>query len=83
MRILIEKAGLILERLEYDSSDYVIWSSEQYLNGIPLHAANSRMVSKKNSIFSDQEITNFKSVIAAENQKNNGDTAAFYLTKKN
>ena len=82
MRMLIEASGFILEKLEYDSSDYVIWSSEQYMRGIPLHAANSRMVSKKNSVFSEKEITHFKKLIAAENKKNNGDTAAFYLRKK-
>ena len=82
MRMLIEASGFILEKLEYDSSDYVIWSSEQYMRGIPLHAANSRMVSKKKSVFSEKEIKNFKKVIAAENRKNNGDTAAFYLRKK-
>lgn len=83
MRILIDEAGFILEKLEYDSSDYVIWSSEQYLRGIPLHASNSRMVTKEKSVFSASEIKKFKQTIAEQNQKNNGDTAAFYLRKKN
>ena len=83
MRMLTEQAGFTVEKLEYDSSDYVIWSSEQYLKGIPLHASNSRMVNKKNSIFSEKEIKDFKKTIANENRKNNGDTAAFYLKKKN
>ena len=83
MRMLIEQAGFSVEKLEYDSSDYVIWSSEQYLKGIPLHAPNSRMLNKKNSVFSKKEIADFKKIIAAENQRNNGDTAAFYLKKEN
>lgn len=82
MRMLAEQAGFEVEKIEYDSSDYVIWSSEQYLKGIPLHAANSRMISKKNSIFSKEDIREFRKIIAAENAKNNGDTAAFYLKKK-
>ena len=56
MRLLVEQAGFSVEKLEYDSSDYVIWSSEQYLKGIPLHAPNSRMLNKKNSVFSKKEI---------------------------
>ena len=80
-RMLAHQAGFKIEKLEYDSSDYVIWSSEQYKRGIPLHAPNSRMISKKNSVFSEKEIEHFKKVIAAENQKSNSDTAAFYLKK--
>lgn len=82
MRLLAEAAGFSIEKTEYDSSDYVIWSSEQYLKGIPLHAANSRMINKNNSIFSKEEMRRFKQTIAAENKRNNGDTAAFYLKKK-
>jgi SAM-dependent methyltransferase len=82
MRMLAEKAGFKMEKIEYDSNDYVIWSSEQYLKDIPLHAPNSRMISKKNSIFSKEDIKEFRATIAAENAKNNGDTAAFYLKKQ-
>ena len=32
---------------------------------------------------SEEEIKEFKKTISAENKKNNGDTAAFYLKKKN
>jgi SAM-dependent methyltransferase len=80
-KLLAQQAGFQLAKLEYDSSDYVIWSSEQYMRGIPLHAPNSRMVSKKASIFSKEEIKLFRKTIAAENRKDNGDTAAFYLKK--
>ena len=80
-KLLAQQAGFVIDKLEYDSSDYVIWSSEQYKRGIPLHAPNSRMVSRKASIFSKAEIEHFKKTIAAENKKGNGDTAAFYLKK--
>ena len=82
MNILAEKAGFSIEKTEYDSSDYVIWSSEQYLKGIPLHHPNSRMVNRKSDLFTKKEIEQFKKEIRDANQKKFGDTAAFYLTKK-
>lgn len=81
MLMLAEQAGFKIEKCEYDSGDYVIWSSEQYRKGIPLHASNSRMISKRNDTFSKEEIRQFKQTIASENRKKNGDTAAFYLKK--
>lgn len=81
-KLLAQQAGFAIEKLEYDSHDYVIWSSEQYKRGIPLHAPESRMTGKKNSVFSKDEIAQFKKTIAAENKKGNGDTAAFYLRKQ-
>ncbi len=82
MRLLAEQAGFSVVEFIYDSSDYVIWSSEQYLRDIPLHAPNSRMINKKKSVFTKAQIRAFKRTIAEENKKNNGDTAAFYLKKK-
>lgn len=80
--MLAQQASFTIEKLEYDSSDYVIWSSEQYKKGIPLHAPNSRMVNRKADVFSKEEINVFKKRIAVENARNNGDTAAFYLRKQ-
>jgi SAM-dependent methyltransferase len=81
MKLLAEQAGFELTRLEYDTVDYLIWCSEQYMNGISLYAPNSRMVNKKKSMFSEQQINEFKKVLAQANAKNFGDTAAFYLRK--
>jgi SAM-dependent methyltransferase len=81
IKLLAEQAGFEIKTFEYDSSDYVIWSSEQYLKGIPLHAANSRMTNPKHDVFSDAEIDDFKAIIKKENEKGNGDTAAIYLYK--
>jgi len=81
MRRLAEQAGFQMEKVEYDSNSYMIWCSEQYKKGIPLHAADSWSTDRKKSIFSKKEIREFQKTITAENVKNNGDTAAFYLKK--
>jgi SAM-dependent methyltransferase len=83
MKMLAEKAGFTVERTEYDSSDYVVWSSEQYVKGIPLHDPRSKMVNKRSPLFSESEILQFKKEISEANKKSFGDTAAFYLKKLN
>ena len=82
LKLMLEEAGFEIERFEYDSSDYVIWSSEQYLRGMPLHDPKSQMMNPKESLFSKTQIKEFRKLIQAENKKGNGDTAAIYLRKK-
>jgi SAM-dependent methyltransferase len=82
MRMLATAAGFEIEKVEYDSNNYVIWCSEQYLKGIPLHAAESWSVNRDKSLFTKEKIKGFQEKIMAENKKNNGDTAAYYLKKK-
>ena len=81
MKILAEKAGFKLERLDYDTVDYLIWCSEQYKAGMSLYAKGSHMLDKKNSSFSKDQINGFKKILSEENEKGNGDTAAYYLRK--
>jgi SAM-dependent methyltransferase len=82
MTILAEKAGFEIIRLDYDTVDYLIWCSEQYQNGISLYAANSRMTNKKENMFSNKQIKQFKRLLRNADRKGYGDTAAFYLKKK-
>jgi len=81
MRMLAEQAGFELVLLEYDTVDYLIWCSEQYRQGISLYAPNSRMVNRKNSLFSKSQIQEFKKILREANARQYGDTAAFYLKK--
>ena len=46
MRLLAEQAGFTVEKFYYDSSDYLIWSSEQYKKGMALHDPKSHMFNK-------------------------------------
>lgn len=79
LRELVEAAGFTIEKFVYDSSDYVVWCSEQYQKHIPLHDARSYNVNK--NAFSKAEISKFKTDISNANENNNGDTAAVYLRK--
>lgn len=82
MRMLAETAGFEIEKVEYDSNNYVIWCSEQYLKGIPLHDEKSWSVNRDKSLFTKEKIKEFQEKIMAENKNKNGDTAAYYLKKK-
>jgi 2-polyprenyl-3-methyl-5-hydroxy-6-metoxy-1,4-benzoquinol methylase len=82
LRILVDEAGFVIERFEYDSNDYVIWSSEQYQKGMALQDPKSYMINPKASSFTKAQIKVFHKIMKAENEKGNGDTAAIYLRKK-
>jgi hypothetical protein len=81
MRMLAADAGFEIEKVEYDSNNYVIWCSEQYVKGISLQAAESWSMNREKSLFTKEKIKQFQEIIIAENKKNNGDTAAYYLKK--
>lgn len=82
MRMLASEAGFEIEKVKYDSNNYVIWCSEQYLKGIPLHAPESWSENRNKSLFTKEKIKEFQQKIMNENKNNNGDTAAYYLKKK-
>jgi SAM-dependent methyltransferase len=82
MRILAEKSGFELVRLEYDTVDYLIWCSEQYKNGISLYQQGSHMLDKNKSSFTPAQIQGFKNILAKENANGNGDTAAYFFKKE-
>jgi 2-polyprenyl-3-methyl-5-hydroxy-6-metoxy-1,4-benzoquinol methylase len=81
LKELVTEAGFKIEKFYYDSFDYVIWSSEQYKAGIPLHAENSRMISEEKSMFTKEQIKGFRKKMIKENAKGNGDMAAIFLSK--
>ncbi len=82
MRKMAEDAGFTVEKFYYDSSDYLIWSSEQYKIGMPLHDPKSHMFNKDgSSMFTKEDIKHFRALMKIENEKGNGDTAVICLRK--
>ncbi len=82
MKMLATNAGFTLEKLEYDTVDYLIWCSEQYKAGISLYSPESRMMNRKKNRFTKEDINDFKKILKDANSRNYGDTAAFYLRKR-
>jgi SAM-dependent methyltransferase len=82
LKLLAEQAGFTIDKMIYDSEDYVIWSSEQYSKGIALNDKNSYAVSHENSAYKKEDIMEMRRTMRKENEKDNGDTIAIYLHKK-
>lgn len=81
IEILAKRSGLILNDVVYDSSEYQFIGSEQYLKGIAMFSSESYFKNKVSSIFTDNQIENFKKKAESLNNSSDGDAACFYLTK--
>lgn len=79
---LAHEVGLELTRVEFDSSDFQFWASEQYKRGIALHAPTSWAVDRSASLFSRWQIMRFRRRAKALNRQGRGDSAVFFLRAK-
>ena len=66
----------------YDSGELQFWGSEQYLQNIPLISEESFSRSLTKSIFSQQQIHDFKEKTKKLNKEKRGDMAAFIFKLK-
>ncbi|MHB8131761.1 MAG: class I SAM-dependent methyltransferase [Mobilitalea sp.] len=81
MTLLAEKSGFKIRDVVYDSNELQFWGSEQYRRGIALMDDRSYSIHPEKSIFSKEQITIYRSKALKLNQKKDGDTACFYLSK--
>lgn len=81
MEWLVEKCGMKIERIVWDSTDLQFWASEQYAMGIPLFSETSYFCNPAQSPFSTIQIKHWKKEAAKLNRVGLGDQAAFYLRK--
>jgi 2-polyprenyl-3-methyl-5-hydroxy-6-metoxy-1,4-benzoquinol methylase len=82
MSILAHKVGFSIKMITYDSIPLHIAASEEFSRGIPLKAPNSFYNLPKKSIFSKEQLREFKKRTDKSNRNNEGDTACYYLFKK-
>jgi len=81
IRLLAEKAGLVIKDVAFDSTEFQFWGSEQYKRDVPLKAENSYSVNPKKSAFTTKQIKEFGKMAKRLNKNNQGDQAEFYLMK--
>jgi SAM-dependent methyltransferase len=81
IELLAKKAGLLIENVIFDSTEFQFWGSEQYKKNIPLKAENSYWVNPEKSIFTPDQIREFGKMAKELNKNSQGDQAEFYLMK--
>jgi hypothetical protein len=75
-------AGLRVERVVDDSTEFQFLGSELYLRDIPLTSeGGARNLDAGGSIFSPEEVEQFRRLTEELNAKGRGDQSAFYLKK--
>lgn len=79
---LANEVGLKVIDIEYDSTAFQFYGSEQYLKDIPLNDPRAFRGDLKNSIFSKKDIKLFTNMAIELNEKKEGDSCAFFLQKK-
>jgi SAM-dependent methyltransferase len=81
IRILAERAGLVLEKTVYDSSAFQLWGSEHYRRDIAMNSKDWFGRSETSPIFSPEDIARFEQQAVALNAASDGDQACFYLKR--
>ena len=81
MRILAEKADLVISEIIYDSTLLQFVVSEEYVRNIAQADKNSYINDPLRSIFSLGDILAFRRQCHQLNRDKNGDSACFYLRK--
>jgi SAM-dependent methyltransferase len=78
-RGLAAEAGLRVERVVYDSTEFQFWGSEQYRRDIPLTDPRSLWIDPRSKLFSESQIAAWRAEAEALNAEGRGDMACFYL----
>jgi len=81
LRRLAAMAGLTVKKVVYDSSEFMFWGSEQYVAGIPLCDPTSYSENREKSIFSPNQMEEFRRQASELNLRGMGDQACFYLRR--
>ncbi len=79
MEILSVRAGLKVEHVFYDSTEFQFSGSEQYIKGISLNSEQSYTVNFEKSTFSKDDIRKYSKEARKLNKQKMGDQAAFII----
>ena len=81
--LLAEKAGMVIDKIEYDSTDFQFWGSEQYRENISLSDKRSFSINPGKSLFTREEIKKFAKKSLELNDNKLGDQIIIFLKRKN
>ena len=80
--LLADRAGLETISVDFDSTAFQFWGSEQYRRDIPLMDPRSARRSVRKSLFTPRQIKDFEASAQRLNQQSDGDQATFILKKR-
>ncbi|MCU0455717.1 MAG: class I SAM-dependent methyltransferase [Bacteroidales bacterium] len=80
--IVAEKNGLEITSIDYDSTAFQFWGSEQYVKGIPLTSDRSYLSNHSKSVFTSRDIRSFEKRARELNRTGEGDQAVIFMMKK-
>ena len=79
MRVLAERAGMVVERVAHDSTAFQFWGSEQYRRGLPLAPGAEGREAWDRGLFSRAQMRAFAREAERLNALGRGDQAVFVL----
>jgi len=79
METLAGKTGFSIYKVEYDSTAFQFWGSEQYEKNIALNSESSYYINPDISLFNQKTMKSFERKTADLNIKGKGDQAVFFL----
>ena len=82
MELLCESCGFAVESIQYDSTGFQFWGSEQYMKNIPLENELSAWTGRSQIIFSERQMQTWEQAAQSLNEEKRGDQACFFLIKK-
>ncbi len=83
LQILAGQAGFVVVKVEYDSTAFQFWGSEQLMKDIHLNSAESYYMNPGKSIFRKKHIVGYLKEAEKLNREHRGDQALFYLKFRN
>lgn len=84
LKIVAEKAGFTIQNVDYDSSAFQFWGSEQYKLDIPLRGHEKSLGENvKSDLFTKSQYSDWAKESQRLNKAKKGDQAVIYLKKSN
>ena len=81
IKMLLQKVGFVVKKTVYDADEFEIIGSEQYTRNMSIYDSRSYAVDKKKSVFSKNQIGEFKSSIQELNKQGKSSSVALYIEK--
>jgi len=81
LQLLASAHHFAIERIDFDSTAFQFWGSEQYLRDIPLYDPESLAMNKNSNLFSKMQVKEWTRQAEQLNKTGEGDQASFYLRR--